>query len=362
MTDFELNVKEEGFFEDKPCNDFLIHLKQYHPGAPGYLLKYYYYITFGDKEVSYNDCIVTTDLDIYSVWAKPDVVVIPDDVRQKCDSLTVTAVYKKDTRYKATLTVKLRSYELTLEDNFETYNTNLWQGMDYGAKTDKSITTVKDNYVRDGKLCLDFLKLDKPVIKDGKEYWYADSGVRTKGKFSQKYGCFTAKMAVPKVPTGIFSAFWLMPEGEYREEYFFKRTDTGDDFHGCSEIDIMEIFHHPVTAGVFHTEHYWEPGWTDDKGITKSSIDNPFGYNIPGYTDCSYHEYTCVWNEYGIYYYVDGELVRCNTNIAPVDDVKEAYVKFTCYIGPEGTTKHFGVVKDEDLPQTTYVDWLRVYK
>lgn len=360
MTDFELNVKEEGFYNGKPCEDFLIHLKQYHPGVPGYVLKYDYYITFKGKEITIEDYIIRANLD--EVWIKPGRILVPDRVRKTSATLTVTATYKKDENYKTTLKIKLRKYELTLEDNFETYNTELWSGVPYGAKTDKSITPVKDNYVRDGKLCLDFVKLDKPIIKDGKEYWYTDTGVYTTGKFSQKYGLFTSSMCVPSIPQGIFSAFWLMPEGKYRDEYFFKRTDTGDDFHGCSEIDIMEIFHQPDTMGSFHTEHYWEPNSGMEGSNTKSSLHNEYGYEIPGYKDNSYHEYSCVWNEYGIYYYVDGELARCNTNIAPVDDVKAAYVFFSCYIGPKDSTSWFGEVDDKDLPQTTYVDWLKVYK
>ena len=142
--------------------------------------------------------------------------------------------------------------------------------------------------------------------------------------------------------------------------YFFKRTDTGDDFHGCGEIDIMEIFDHPDTLGSAHTEHYWAPGWTDDMPKTKSTLGE--NYIIPGFQYGQYQEYSCVWNEYGLYYYVNGELAKANINIAPVEDVNEAFIKFTCYIGPKGSNAFYGEVEDKDLPQTLYVDWLRVYK
>ena len=40
MTDYELNVKVESFCGDTPCDDMLIHLKTFHPGIPGYAIKY----------------------------------------------------------------------------------------------------------------------------------------------------------------------------------------------------------------------------------------------------------------------------------------------------------------------------------
>jgi len=361
MTDYELNVKVESFCGDTPCDDMQFHLKQYHPGIPGYALKYDYFVTFKGEKLAFEDYDV--DFNLPMVWIIADRIVIPDEIRQRGEILTITVTHKEYKEYRSTIHIKMRKYELTLEDNFENFNTDLWEGMPYGAKTPLSITPVQDNYVKDGKLCLEFKKLDKPIIKDGKEYWYTDAGVRTKGKFSQKYGCFTAKCKHPSYRKGLFTAFWLMPEGKYCDEYFFKRTDTGNDFHGCSEIDIMEIFCHPDTLGSSHTEHYWEPGWDwATQGTTKSSLGE--NYIIPGFKYGEYQEYSCVWNEYAIYYYVNGELARANTNIAPVDDVKAAYIKFACYIGPKDFEKerHWCGVPDELLPQEFVIDWLKVYK
>lgn len=285
----------------------LFHLKMYHPGIPGYALKYDYYVTFKGEKLAFEEYDV--DFNLPTVWITADRIVIPDYIRQRGETLTITVRHKKYPQYSSTIHIKMRKYELTLEDNFETYNTDLWEGVPYGAKTDMSITPVLDNYVHDGQLCLDFKKLDKPIIKNGKEYYY---------------------------------------------------TDTGDDFHGCGEIDIMEIFDHPDTLGSAHTEHYWAPGWTDDMPKTKSTLGE--NYIIPGFQYGQYQEYSCVWNEYGLYYYVNGELAKANINIAPVEDVNEAFIKFTCYIGPKGSNAFYGEVEDKDLPQTLYVDWLRVYK
>lgn len=359
MTDFEKNVSIKGFCEEKPTEEFLIHLKQYHPGIPGYAVKYDFYVTFKGVEISSEDYNISADLS--EVWIKNGRIIVPDRVRQTGKVLNITATYVKDEKYKTILSIKLKKWEQTLEDNFESYNTDLWTGRDSGAKVDMAFTEFKDNYVRDGKLCLDFEKHETPTIRNGKECFYSDSGLTTKGKFSQTYGCFTAKMMVPSAPRGIFSAFWLLPEGKYTETYFFKRTDMGDDFHGCGEIDIMEVFFNPDTRGVAQTEHFWEPNWDcKTQGITKSSLGE--FREIYGFQYGQYQEYSCVWNEYGLYYYVNGELTKVNCDIEPVEDVKPAYILFTCYIGPKGSRAWYGEVDDKDLPQTLLVDWLKVYK
>lgn len=60
---------------------------------------------------------------------------------------------------------------------------------------------------------------------------YTSAAVTTRGKFSQAYGRFEARMKLPQ-GSGYWPAFWLMPE-----------TDT-DEAHGpwpmCGEIDILE--------------------------------------------------------------------------------------------------------------------------
>lgn len=359
MTDFELNVKEEGFYKGEPCDDFMIHLESYHPGVPGYSVSYKYYIVFKGERITSRGCNVRADHP--GVYIKPDEIVITDATRQMGGWMTIDLNCAEDPDYTAKLKIKLRKYEMTLEDNFETYNKDLWNARSAGAKVPMAFTEPLDNYVRDNHLCLDFKKHETPTIRNDKECYYSDAGVDTRGKFSQKYGCFSTRMRVPATPTGIFSAFWLMPQGKYREDYFFKRTDTGDDFHGCSEIDIMEIFHHASTRGSAHTEHYWEPNWDPStRSSTKSSLG--IDYTIPGYKDGEYQEYACVWNEYAIYYYVNGVLARANDKIAPLENSVEAYVLYTCYIGPKGGGAWWGEVDDKDLPQSVMVDWLRVYK
>ena len=304
-------------------------------------------------------CKIFADLD--DVFFKATEIIVPDRVRQTGKTVTVTVIHKDDERYKTTMQIKLRKYEMTFEDDFDTYNKDIWTPRHDGAKVPMAFTKVKEDYVRDGNLCLDFEKNDTPTVRDGNECYYSDAGVITKGKFSQKYGCFTAKMKHPYTPKGTFTAFWLLPEdANFHDVYFFKRTDTGNEFHGCAEIDIMEIFHDPDTRGSSHTEHYWDPTWTRDDPITKSSLGED--YTIPGFQYGQYQEYSCVWNEYGLYYYVNGELAKANTNIEPVEDVKPAYILFTCYIGPKGSGATWGEVDDKDLPQTLYVDWVRVYK
>lgn len=358
MTDFERYVEIKGFLNGEECDRFLINLKAYHPGVPGYAVKYEYYVTFDGEQLNDKEFKILSDKSLIGFFENK--IVIPDEVRQSGETITITATYCNEEEYTSVLKIKLKKWEQTLEDNFDTYNKELWSGLDWGAKTNLSTTPVKDNYVKNSQLCLEFTKLEEPIVKDGVEYWYTDAGVSSQGKFSQRYGCFTSKMKVPSGRKGLFTAFWLLPEGRYTKDYFFKRTDTGDDFHGCSEIDIMEVFNDPDTKGSAHTEHYWAPDWDTSINFTKSSTGS--FYLIPGFKYGEYQEYSCVWTEYGIYYYVNGELAKSNTNIAPVENVMEAYIIYSCYIAPKGSDSWWGEVKDEDLPQEFVVDWLRVYR
>ena len=88
-----------------------------------------------------------------------DEIIIPDATRQMGGWMTIDLHCAQDPDYTAKLKIKLRKYEMTLEDNFETYNTDLWTPRHDGAKVDMAFTKVKDNYVRDGKLCLDLFKI-----------------------------------------------------------------------------------------------------------------------------------------------------------------------------------------------------------
>ena len=96
--------------------------------------------------------------------------------------------------------------------------------------------------------------------------------------------------------------------------------------------------------------------------LTKEQVVPYMGDTIPGYKDGNYIEYALVWNEYALYYYVNGVLAKVNDKIAPVDDVFPAYILYTCYIGPKGSGAFWGEVDDKNLPQAMKVDWLRVYK
>lgn len=339
------------WFKNKNSTEFALVLEQYHPGIPGYDVKYRFHVNF--KQMPLNEEDYTISCDIPEVKIGADYIVVPVAVMQTKNQLVVTAVYNTDQRYKSELTIWLKKWDLTLEDNFDTYNTELWApyGEIWSAKYPDSYARALDNYVRNGNLCID-LKKENYVSKDGKLHHYTEGAVSTAGRFSQIYGCFTAKMKMPTTETGILAAFWLMPEGHYGTDYFFQRSDTSE-FWGCSEIDIVETYK-LTKVGSQHTEHYW----TKD-GKTRSQL--PKYYKIPNFKYDDYQEFSCVWNERGVYYYVNGELAAVNENITPVDKTVRAYLVFSAYNGLADDC-WFGTLEDNKLPQTMYVDWIRVYQ
>ena len=136
MTDFELNVKEEGFYKGEPCDDFKIHLESYHPGVPGYSVVYKYYIVFKGERISPRGCNIRADYP--EVFFKADEIIIPDATRQMGGWMTIDLHCAEDPDYTAKLKINLRKYEMTLEDNFETFNTDI-----NGDKVPDRITKIR---------------------------------------------------------------------------------------------------------------------------------------------------------------------------------------------------------------------------
>jgi beta-glucanase (GH16 family) len=175
--------------------------------------------------------------------------------------------------------------------------------------------------------------------------WYGPCGytsarLLTKGKFSQQYGRFEARIWIP-FGQGLWPAFWLL----------------GDDIDqvgwpACGEIDTMEnIGKEPSTVhGSLHA-----PGF--DTGAANT---------LPGnqrFAD-AWHVFGIEWDATSIRFYVDGTLYETRT---PSDVPKTGkwafdhafFLLLNVAVGgnwpgdPNGTTT---------WPQTMKVDWVRAYK
>ncbi len=104
-------------------------------------------------------------------------------------------------------------------------DTNYWSYLPASySNNEKSYYSPSHAKVSDGRLTL---LAEKKTAPDGMPY--TSGAVTTKGKFSQTYGRFEARIKLP-TGRGYWPAFWLMPEDQVRY----------GPWPSCGEIDIME--------------------------------------------------------------------------------------------------------------------------
>ena len=172
---------------------------------------------------------------------------------------------------------------------------------------------------------------------------YTSGRINTKGLFQQAYGRFEARIKLPW-SQGLWPAFWML----------------GDDSGGAvwpqiGEIDIMENKGQEptVTHGSIHG-----PGYSGGNSITKD-------YILPsGRFDTEFHIFGVEWGPNYINFYVDDVLYN---QITP-DDLEdgdewvfndnEFHLILNLAVG--GVFSGFPN-ENTVLPQTMYVDYVRVY-
>jgi beta-glucanase (GH16 family) len=170
---------------------------------------------------------------------------------------------------------------------------------------------------------------------------FTSARINTKGKFSQAYGRFEARIKTPSGP-GVWPAFWMLGSN----------IDT-KSWPQCGEIDILEQRGQEphITYGSIHG-----PGYSGGASIGKSYA------LINGRFDLNYHLYSVEWGEGFIDYFVDGFLYQ---RITPAD-VKGEWVFNQPYfiilnVAIGGNFVGFPTT-GTPYPQTMSVDYVRVYK
>ena len=170
--------------------------------------------------------------------------------------------------------------------------------------------------------------------KDGDRY--TSGAIRTLGKFEQKYGYWVARCKFP-TQEGHWPAFWLFCHPE---------TDTPGYYGGYGpEIDIME-YAWPGEDRIQHALHW------DDYGKNRRSAVKEF--IMPGLSK-GFHTFGLYWKPDEFIFNVDGkETWRIKEEgFSQVP----AYVKVTEEIGTWA-----GDIKNAELPDYFYVDYVRVYQ
>jgi beta-glucanase (GH16 family) len=169
---------------------------------------------------------------------------------------------------------------------------------------------------------------------------YTSARILTKGKFSQKYGRFEARIKLPR-GQGIWPAFWMLGDNF---------TTVG--WPNCGEIDLMEYLGHEVSK-VHSTVH--GPGYSGGSSVSSS-------YTLTNARfDNSFHVFAAEWSSNTIKFYVDENLYH---TITP-NNVKGNWVFDQPFFmilnvaiggnwpGYPNASTYF--------PQTMYIDYVRVY-
>jgi len=194
---------------------------------------------------------------------------------------------------------------------------------------------------QNGYLVIEAIK-EKFTGPDGIERDYTSGRVNTKGRFSQEYGRFEARIKNPP-GRGVWPAFWLL----------------GDDFStagwpACGEIDIMEGIG-PLGSQIRGSLH--GPGYSGRNSLTST-------YQLPaGNFSDAFHIFALEWEPKALRFYVDGHLYAAKTPSDLRDEKPWVYnhpfflildlaVRGDIPNSPEPSTI---------FPQRMLVDYVRVY-
>jgi beta-glucanase (GH16 family) len=216
-------------------------------------------------------------------------------------------------------------------------------GKGYGNHELETYTNRPVNaHQQDGHLVITAQKEDL-TGPDGILRHYTSARISTRGRFSQTYGRFEARIQLP-TGKGIWPAFWLLGND----------ANTAG-WPNCGEIDIIENIGNPTE--IHSTIH--GPGYSRDQGIT-AKYTLPPGESVHS----DFHLYAVEWAPNDLKFFFDNHLIteRTPADLPPgthwVFD-RPFFIILNLATGgdwpgdPDATTT---------LPQQMLVDYVRVYK
>jgi beta-glucanase (GH16 family) len=243
-----------------------------------------------------------------------------------------------------------RPWQLVWSDEFsgadgERPNASKWVfdigGGGWGNNELQTYTNRRENsLIRNGVLVIRAIK--EPFTgSDGLRRDFTSARLKTRGRFSQRYGRFEARLRIPR-GQGIWPAFWML--GDEIERI---------GWPACGEIDVMEnIGREPMLVhGTLHG-----PGYSGGEGIGASfTSSQPFADG--------FHVFAVEWEPQVIRWLVDGAVYQTRT---PTDLPAGAqwvfdrpvFLLLNVAVGgnwpgaPDPTTM---------FPQEMLVDWVRVH-
>ncbi|MEZ0326729.1 MAG: family 16 glycosylhydrolase [Fimbriimonas sp.] len=251
------------------------------------------------------------------------------------------------------MSLQAPKWVLTLSEEFDGAagagaNPKVWGndvgGHGFGNAEWQSYTPGNENAFLDGKgnLVIEARK-EKAKIGNDPEREYTSGRLLTKGKFSQKYGRFEARIKLPS-GKGIWPAFWMMGDNI---------TEAG--WPNGGEIDIMEFLGHDPRT-VYGTIH--GPGYSggQSKGANKKL---PEG----GSYLKDFHVFAVEWEPDLIKWLVDGEVCKTWTpkDVEPNKWVYDHPFFIILNVAVGGNWPGYPDASTV-FPQRMLVDYVRVYK
>ena len=182
------------------------------------------------------------------------------------------------------------------------------------------------------------------VLDPNGKLWNFSSGwIDTQNLFHQQYGRFETNMSLPpESATGIWPAFWLLPQN------LSQCWPTG------GEIDVFEFNGNPVADDVFASYH-----WGRACGVDQAPIPGKSYMESDKDWQTAWHVYAVEWFKDRLDYYVDDVLYYTKTSQEVILPSSSMYVIINLAIDglifPPSETK--GI-----YPAIMNVDYIRVYQ
>lgn len=165
---------------------------------------------------------------------------------------------------------------------------------------------------------------------------YTSTRMTTQGKFTQTYGRIEARIKLP-MGKGMWPAFWMLGA-----------NINTVSWPQCGELDIME--HINATNVIYGTMHWNVNGHVSYGNTTLT-------------TPADYHVYAIEWDANEIRWYVDDTLFQTGNIKNNINTTDAFHLPFFIILNLAVGGDFPGAIVDEGpLPESMYVDYVRVYK
>lgn len=307
-------------------NYLILKPKVFHPGVAE--MDAVYEMVCSDKlGAGFVSSDFTLKADDKAVKINGNIITVPWSVRNSGKPVTVTAVLKSNPIKKGSYTFNFRQYVSapTFFEDFNTLDTNVWE------------TPEKDDVmgiVKDGNLIF-------TVKGEGQKRFE----MMTKN-FKQAYGCFTARIDMPKKGNGN-AAFWMMTTDGDR---YIKNPAMPSQSGG--EIDVVEYFGNwgKRWSAALHW-NAWNPNYLSSDGDDKLPAED---------IQNGYHTFSVVWTDSAIYWYYDGGLARVYEGAGVAKG--SAGMRLLIQLQPLYEDGWGGVYNPNDYPYEMKTDYIKAYQ